>query len=201
MRAQQPRVHGCVCACTASHARLRASSARPLPQPRLLTRALPAALPPPCLATLRPCHPAPAPLQASPAGAVTLSSGANPSQERLDALNCVLSHLGMSVKASGPADAGAWSLSDGRRLQRFADGMSVPPRGPTTAGRAMVLLQAYAPGAAKGAVAAAQQASMQAAIAAGLLPGAGSQPGGAGEEDAEAARIRRLKAQGRYAPY
>jgi len=69
-----------------------------------------------------------------------------------------------------------------------------------TAGRAMVLMQAYSSGMSKAAAAAAEQASKQAAIAAGLLPTSAAAGGDAVVED-EAARIRRLKAQGRYQPY
>lgn len=53
-------------------------------------------------------------------------------------------------------------------------------------------------GEAQAAAEAAQEASRKAAIAAGLLPDAA--PGGDAEA-AEAARIRRLKAQGRFMPY
>jgi hypothetical protein len=114
-----------------------------------------------------------------------------------------LEPLKISVKAPGPDPAtAAWSVSDGRGLLRFQDGMTVPAKGHLTAGRAMVLLQAFASGGSKAAAAAAQEASKQAAIAAGILPAAAA--GGAGAaaaEGADAAQIRRLKAQGRYQPY
>eukprot|EP00878_Enallax_costatus_P032856 GHUV01036167.1.p1 GENE.GHUV01036167.1~~GHUV01036167.1.p1 ORF type:complete len:103 (-),score=33.45 GHUV01036167.1:556-864(-) len=102
----------------------------------------------------------------------------------------------MSVKQVGDT----WSVSDGKGLLRFADGVKLPAKGPLTAGRAMVLLQALTAGQSKAAATAAQQASMQAAIAAGIVP---REPAAAGplEEGPEAAQIRRLRAQGRYAPY
>jgi hypothetical protein len=52
-------------------------------------------------------------------------------------------------------------------------------------------------GEANAAAEAAQEASRKAAIAAGLLPDAA----GGEAEEAEAARVRRLKAQGRFMPY
>lgn len=55
-------------------------------------------------------------------------------------------------------------------------------------------------GEAQAAAEAAQEASRKAAIAAGLLP-EGVTNGGAAAEGEEAARIRRLKAQGRFMPY
>jgi hypothetical protein len=117
-----------------------------------------------------------------------------------------LEPLKISVKAPGPDPAtAAWSVSDGRGLLRFQDGMTVPAKGHLTAGRAMVLLQAFSSGGSKAAAAAAQEASKQAAIAAGILPAAAAAAaGGAGAaaaEGADAAQIRRLKAQGRYQPY
>lgn len=57
-------------------------------------------------------------------------------------------------------------------------------------------------GDAQAAAEAAQEASRKAAIAAGLLPeSAGTGGAGAAAEDVEAARVRRLKAQGRFMPY
>lgn len=60
-------------------------------------------------------------------------------------------------------------------------------------------------GDAQAAAEAAQEASRKAAIAAGLLPeSAAAGAGGAGSataEDVQAARVRRLKAQGRFMPY
>lgn len=57
-------------------------------------------------------------------------------------------------------------------------------------------------GDAQAAAEAAQEASRKAAIAAGLLPeSAGAGGAGSAAEDVEAARVRRLKAQGRFMPY
>lgn len=53
-------------------------------------------------------------------------------------------------------------------------------------------------GEAQAAAEAAQEASRKAAIAAGLLPEGAA---GGSAEDVEAARVRRLKAQGRFMPY
>lgn len=136
-------------------------------------------------------------VQVGPAGDVTLDSGAEQNAERLAAMNAALSHIHMSVKQVGDN----WSVSDGKGLSRFADGMKLPAKGPLTAGRAMVLLQALTAGPSKAAATAAQQASTQAAIAAGIVPRGAGAPGGTVEEGTEAAQIRRLKAQGRYAPY
>jgi hypothetical protein len=51
---------------------------------------------------------------------------------------------------------------------------------------------------AQAAAEAAQEASRKAAVAAGLLPKGAA---GGSAEEAEAARVRRLKAQGRFMPY
>jgi hypothetical protein len=53
-------------------------------------------------------------------------------------------------------------------------------------------------GEAHAAAEAAQEASRKAAVAAGLLPEGAA---GGSAADAEAARVRRLKAQGRFMPY
>ncbi|KAF6256550.1 hypothetical protein COO60DRAFT_1528627 [Scenedesmus sp. NREL 46B-D3] len=143
-------------------------------------------------------------IKVDPAGAVTLDSGGDRSAGMLDALNAGLEPLKIAVKASGPDPAtAAWSVSDGRGLLRFQDGMAVPAKGHLTAGRAMVLLQAFSAGGSKAAAAAAQEASKQAAIAAGILPAtaAGGAGAAAAAEGPDAAQIRRLKAQGRYQPY
>lgn len=56
-------------------------------------------------------------------------------------LNDALGTLGMRVTApSGRYDVGDWSISDGRSLQRFADGMKMPAKGVATTGRAQQLL-------------------------------------------------------------
>eukprot|EP00775_Hariotina_reticulata_P002956 gene2956-3241_t len=140
-------------------------------------------------------------IKVSQTGDVLLDSGGQYTQQTLDAFNCVLSHLNMAVKApSGDPTTGQWSVSDNKQLLRFADGMVIRSKGPVTAGRAMVLMQAYSSGMSKAAAAAAEQASKQAAIAAGLLPTSAAAAGDAAVDD-EAAQIRRLKAQGRYQPY
>lgn len=136
-------------------------------------------------------------LQVGPAGDVTLDSGGDHTEERLAAMNAALSHINMSVKQVGEN----WSVSDGKGLVRFADGMKLPAKGPLTAGRAMVLLQALTAGRSKAAATAAQQASTEAAIAAGLMPRTSVPSGAVVADGADAAAIRRLKAQGRYTPY
>eukprot|EP00887_Chlorella_sp_A99_P005879 scaffold1.g5879.t1 len=157
----------------------------------------------------------------SPAGAVTLTSGGYHTNATLAALNDGLNLLGIRVTApAGDAAAGDWSISDGRSLARFYDGVVLPAKGPQHTARGQQLLQAFAsPN--RGLAAAATAASNAAATAAGILPHTGHVPprvavaaqqqqqnggggsvfarlGGAAEEDA---RTRRLKAQGRYAPY
>lgn len=93
------------------------------------------------------CHP---PLQVDPLGNVVLDSGADHSPERRAAFNIALSHFGaISVReAPQPPNAApdaqpGWNVSEGHRLQRFADGMTIPCRGPLTANRAALLLAAY----------------------------------------------------------
>ena len=111
--------------------------------------------------------------------------------------------------ALGEVEEGNWNVSDGRSLQRFEDGMVVPAKLPVMAARGRLLLRSYnvAP-AATTAQAKASAASTAAAVKAGILPAAAAGVGNGeqqGEEEqrenAEEARKRRLKAQGRYQPY
>lgn len=133
-----------------------------------------------------------------------MDSSGDRSAEMLAALNAALAPIKIAIKTPGP-DPTTWSVSDGRGLMRFQDGMKIPAKGHLTAGRAMVLMQAFSGGSSKAAAAAAQEASRQAAIAAGILPAAAPAGPGAGDgapaEGPDAAQIRRLKAQGRYQPY
>ncbi|KAK2079631.1 hypothetical protein QBZ16_002026 [Prototheca wickerhamii] len=56
-------------------------------------------------------------------------------------LNDALAPLGMKITApSGRFDVGDWSVSDGRALLRYSDGMVIPPKGPAAAQRGPTLL-------------------------------------------------------------
>lgn len=44
---------------------------------------------------------------------------------------------------SGRWDIGDWSVSDGRALLRFQDGMKLPPKGPAAASRAQLMLDGF----------------------------------------------------------
>lgn len=144
-------------------------------------------------------------VQVTPAGDVTLSSRDDRSEQRKAAFNIALSHFGISIREvpGAPGAPPSWSVSEGHRLTRFTDGMRIASRGPLTANRAAILLAAYGEnsGDAQAAAEAAQEASRKAAIAAGLLPESAAGAGAASAEDVEAARVRRLKAQGRFMPY
>lgn len=84
-----------------------------------------------------------------------MDSGGNHSAARRAAFNIVLSHFNMAVREAPAAAATAtadgmqqqqqqpWNVAEGHRLTRFSDGMKMPARGPLTANRAMVLVQAY----------------------------------------------------------
>ena len=61
--------------------------------------------------------------------------------------------------ATGEPNEGKWSVSDGRALQRFSDGVVVPAKGPQAAGRADVLAAAFSPDAAAAAAEAAAASS------------------------------------------
>ncbi len=78
---------------------------------------------------------------------------------------------------SGDVRNDDWSVSDGRTLTRFEDGVVLPAKGPAAAGRGRQLLQAFNnPHHAQQAAAVA--ASNAAATAAGILPFTGFVPPG-----------------------
>lgn len=78
---------------------------------------------------------------------------------------------------SGNVHTDDWSVSDGRTLTRFEDGVVLPAKGPMAAGRGRQLLQAFNnPHHAQQAAAVA--ASNAAATAAGILPFTGFVPPG-----------------------
>ena len=78
---------------------------------------------------------------------------------------------------SGDVRSGEWSISDGRSLTRFAEGVVLPAKGPQQAGRARQLLLAFnSPNRVQQAAAAA--ASNAAAAMAGVLPFMGLIPPG-----------------------
>ena len=59
--------------------------------------------------------------------------------EVLNAFNSCLNKFGFTASAS-PADQTQWSLSDGKRLSRFSDGMIVPAPNPPGPGRGLALM-------------------------------------------------------------
>jgi len=59
--------------------------------------------------------------------------------EVLNAFNSCLNKFGFTASAS-PADQTQWSLSDGKRLSRFSDGMIVPAPIPPGPGRGLALM-------------------------------------------------------------
>lgn len=84
-------------------------------------------------------------IHVSPEGAVYLSrpldaSGAPRSDnEVLNAFNFCLNKIGIKLSAS-PADQTAWSISDGKRLSRFHDGVLVPAPVPPGPGRGLAMM-------------------------------------------------------------
>ncbi|KAL4458479.1 hypothetical protein ABPG75_013344 [Micractinium tetrahymenae] len=113
-----------------------------------------------------------------PSGAITLSSGGYHNATTLASLNDALNLIGIRITCpSGDVSSGEWSISDGRSLTRFADGVVLPAKGPQHAGRGRQLLQAFNnPNHAQQLAAAA--ASNAAATAAGILPFTGFVPPG-----------------------
>ena len=65
--------------------------------------------------------------------------GAGCDTEVLNAFNSCLNKFGFTASAS-PADQTQWSLSDGKRLSRFSDGMIVPAPNPPGPGRGLALM-------------------------------------------------------------
>jgi hypothetical protein len=84
-------------------------------------------------------------IHVSPEGAVYLSrpldaSGAPRSDDDvLNAFNFCLNKIGIKLSAS-PADQTAWSISDGKRLSRFHDGVLVPAPTPPGPGRGLAMM-------------------------------------------------------------
>jgi hypothetical protein len=70
-------------------------------------------------------------------GAVTLSTGGWWVSETVAGMNRALRPINVSVTAQGDPEDGNWTLKDGAKLQRFADEMTLQPRGQSAA-RAMV---------------------------------------------------------------
>ncbi|KAK9809238.1 hypothetical protein WJX72_011898 [[Myrmecia] bisecta] len=156
-----------------------------------------------------------------PNGDIVLDSGGTEEPAVFQTFNDALNLIGIKITALGP---GNWSVSDGKSLTRFADGVVLPGKGPQHAGRGAALLAAFQNREATA-------ASNAAAAAAGLLPpdgagfgtpgfgggrGAGGPWGGAptpgfnagmqhqnGNQMAfqQAAHMRRLQAQGRMMPF
>ncbi|KAL4859335.1 hypothetical protein ACK3TF_001072 [Chlorella vulgaris] len=112
------------------------------------------------------------------AGNITLQSGGHYNAGTLASLNDALNLIGIRVTCpSGDVRAGEWSISDGRSLTRFHDGVVLPAKGPQQAGRGRQLLVAFNnPHHAQ--QAAATAASNAAATAAGVLPFLGFIPPG-----------------------
>ncbi|KAL6782196.1 hypothetical protein ACKKBF_B39420 [Auxenochlorella protothecoides x Auxenochlorella symbiontica] len=80
----------------------------------------------------------------TPAGEVTLDSQDAADLHVFRSLNDALAPLNMRVTApSGRWDIGDWSVSDGRALLRFQDGMKLPPKGPAAASRAQLMLDGF----------------------------------------------------------
>lgn len=70
--------------------------------------------------------------------------------EVLHAFNSCLNKFGFKVSAA-PTDETAWSLSDGKRLSRFHDGIVVPPPNPPGPGRGLAMMLTTPVGAGGGA--------------------------------------------------
>lgn len=142
-------------------------------------------------------------VRVSPAGDVQLSAEGQYEAGTLASLNDALGPLGLRVTAvGGDVESGVWSVADGKSLVRFHDGVVLPAKGAAQATRGQQVLQAFA----NPAWAAAAQASNAAAAKAGLLPPAGAVQKGASvfarlSAGGDSDTVRRLKAQGRYAPY
>lgn len=112
------------------------------------------------------------------AGNITLQAGGHLNSVTLASMNDALNLIGIRVTCpSGDVRSGEWSISDGRSLTRFAEGVVLPAKGPQQAGRARQLLLAFnSPNRVQQAAAAA--ASNAAAAMAGVLPFMGLIPPG-----------------------
>lgn len=113
-----------------------------------------------------------------PAGNITLNAHGYYNGVTLASLNDALNLIGIRVTCpGGDVRNDDWSVSDGRTLTRFEDGVVLPAKGPAAAGRGRQLLQAFNnPHHAQQAAAVA--ASNAAATAAGILPFTGFVPPG-----------------------
>lgn len=99
-----------------------------------------------------------------PRGEVELTSGGYHNTTTLDQLNAALNLIGIRVTNLN----NNWTITDGKSLTRFQDGVVLPAKGAATAARGMQLLQAFNnPNRAQ--LAAATAASNAAAAAAGLI--------------------------------
>lgn len=85
-------------------------------------------------------------VQVSPTGEVCLcrpvdeSGAVRCDVEVLNAFNSCLNKFGFNVSAPDAGDQTRWSLSDGRRLSMFTDGMVVPAPNPPGPGRGLALM-------------------------------------------------------------
>lgn len=118
-------------------------------------------------------------VKVSRGGVITLDSGGVRGPAVFMALNAVLNVVGISI--TRPKKDDEWSISDGRSLTRFRDGVVLQCKGPQSAQRGPKIVAAFG-GADPSAAAAATAASNAAAAAAGIvLPGRGSGKGGKAE--------------------
>ncbi|GAB4823212.1 hypothetical protein N2152v2_010258 [Parachlorella kessleri] len=120
-------------------------------------------------------------VRVSPSGDITLTTGGWYTPTTLASLNDALNVVGIRITAPGGAvEGGDWSITDGRALMRYFDGVVIASKGPQHMTRGRQLLQAFQnPN--RSAAAAATAASNAAAAQAGIVPNMGYQPqGGAG---------------------
>lgn len=104
----------------------------------------------------------------SPEGDILLDSGGFHRAMTLASFNDVLEAVGVKVSAPEPGrlENSQWLVSDGRSLFRFQDGMTLGSKGPHSATRGPLVLQAFQ----NPSAAAATYASNAAAAQVGLLP-------------------------------
>jgi hypothetical protein len=76
-------------------------------------------------------------------GDAVLNSGGWATQATLQAMNDSLAAIGIRITANGDVSAGNWSVTDGRSLARFSDGMVVPAKGGMHQSRGEQVLQAF----------------------------------------------------------
>lgn len=138
----------------------------------------------------------------TPAGDVTLDCAGYHNQANISSLNDALNPIGIRVTApSGDVTGGQWSVSDGKSLVRFSDGVILGGKGAVGRGRAV--LEAFAnPN--RGLAAAAQARSDAAAAGAGMVHGFVPPPGAYRRGGGRGGRGRGGGGGGggpRYAPY